>query len=292
MCSPDTTGCKNGTYSCATGKQVCVFTGNKSKGTSCGAAQTCSGSAQTPAYVCDGNGQCPTPVSIDCLGNGCNTATNTCNTCSTGFTQCGTGTSTCYDLMSDDKHCGGCSGTGTDCTTTPNYRQYCRAGKCRLMDGLSCTSDSDCFNGKCNMLYADYDGDGYPSHDLLKVQRFCGSSQLNQQYILPRSDGAWDCCDLNSQVHPGATQYVSWGGPSLDMECQNNAGNTDCANGIQTSPVSVVTGCTLGASCVPTTRALGQAECGTLAMNITCRCDDSCTLQCPPNIGLYTVSCL
>jgi hypothetical protein len=293
-CSPDSTGCKNGAYSCSTGKQVCVSSGNKSSGTSCGSGQTCSGNTQTAAHVCDGNGQCPTPASISCNGNGCNTTTNTCNSCSTGFTLCGTGTSTCYDLMNDDKHCGGCSGTASVC----QLNQHCKAGHCRFIDGsFGCSSDADCYTSPCGTYYPDYDHDGYPNPDTTtNTARYCGTPPSSSGYIPLRSDGLLDCCDGSADIHPGATQYFAWAAGDFpgDPECDQHASDTNCDGRVVVNPAqvnSIPAACQLDGSgtCQTVFQTVTNADCQKSFS--TCGCDATCKFVCGPGLPI-TISCL
>ncbi len=302
--------CKNGTFSCATGTSVCVETTNKAMGTECGGTQMCSAGVQTNVRTCNATGTCQAAVTTTCPPSGCNTAGTTCNPpCATGLTQCGIGSNACYDLMSDDKHCGGCSGTGTDCTTatsSPRIVAHCRSSKCLLEDGNLCVANSDCFSGFCNLLYLDYDRDGYPSHVLSRAIHTCGpmgQSVFNYSneggggaliYLASRSDGRWDCCDQATAIHPGATQALAWGAGSFpnDAECQASAGDTNCdGQAVVVSPTAITTSCQINASweCDTGLRALSPPDCG--AAYGSCSCDPTCRFSCGQ--GLPTgVSCL
>jgi hypothetical protein len=249
----------------------------------CGTGLTnCSGSCvnlQTDANHCGG---CNAPA---CGG--------TCQSglcCTGGKTNCG---GTCVDLSSDDKHCGGCNGSTADCTMAGQALHHCRAGTCRLADGYSCTGDSDCYSGKCDVFYGDSDKDGYPN--MRDTARFCtfpaNSSQENgpaANYIAARSDGKWDCCDHLASVHPGATQFVSWGSSSsLDPQCVGSAGDTNCDGTIEVDPAAVITtGCNVqgDGSCDVVKQTPTSADCG----KGLCGCgapapNSECVLYCAPS---------
>jgi len=218
--------------------------------------------------------------------------------CPGGQTNC---SGTCVDLTSDDHHCGACGGQNTDCTLQGMTVQHCRASKCRLADGYSCSSDSDCLSAACNEFYADYDQDGYP--DKLNTAWFCtfpgNSAQENGPtvtYIAARSDAKWDCCDQLAQVHPGATQFFAWGTSSTSTaECMNSAGDTNCDGTVQVDPSAIITtSCTVetdGTTCdvgkqTPTSVDCGKQLCGCGAPAPNA----SCVLYCAP--GGPGVGCL
>src|SRR5262249_35239458 len=75
-CQP-TNACKTGTTSCATGSPVCVESGNRANGTTCGTGMVCN------------TGSCAT-----CSSGGTCTPTNPCHT---GTLTCTTGAPTCSD---------------------------------------------------------------------------------------------------------------------------------------------------------------------------------------------------
>jgi hypothetical protein len=128
-CTPANSPCKNGMTSCATGTMACAATGNKSAGTSCGPAASCSGTTLTHATVCDGNGACAPPATQSCP-NGCNGSKTDCLSCQSGLTACN---GTCVDTTSNAAHCGaGCAACGS---TAP----ICLNSAC-----VQCASDASC----------------------------------------------------------------------------------------------------------------------------------------------------
>jgi hypothetical protein len=215
--------------------------------------------------------------------------------CSAGQTNCN---GICTDLTSDDKHCGACTGTNTDCTMSGTLVKQCRASLCRLADGYTCTADSDCFSGKCDVFYADGDKDGYP--DLRTTARFCTfPGNFGQEngppttYIPARSDSKWDCCDQATAVHPGATQFFDWAGvPTNDVQCSASWGDTNCDQTLEVDPAAIITtGCTVSGdgSCSHMTRTPAPSDCG----QDVCGCgapspNSSCVLYCAPGA---TVGC-
>lgn len=211
--------------------------------------------------------------------------------CTGGKTNCG---GTCVDLSSDDKHCGGCTGSTTDCTMMGRALYHCRAGMCRLADGNACAGDSDCYSGKCDTFYGDSDKDGYPN--MRDAARFCtfpaNSSSENDpstpNYISPRADAKWDCCDEIASVHPGATQFVAWGSFStFDPQCMGSAGDTNCDGTVEVDPTAVITSsCNLqgDGTCDVVKQTPTSADCGTPL----CGCgapaaNAECQLYCPPS---------
>lgn len=227
-----------------------------------------------------------------CTATACNGTCQSGVCCGVGLTNC---SGVCVDLTSDDKHCGACSGGNTDCTLSGRAIAHCRNSLCRFVDGFSCTSDGECFNGLCNPLYSDTDGDGYPSRSLARMVRFCGSSSVDQHYISARPDGKWDCCDESGVAHPGATDFIPWGPNSIffDLECQNARGDTNCDGTIEVDPLFAGASqliCQLnGSVCESTTRPVGPEDCGS-SFSAPCSCDaTTCQRACGP--GFTPVGC-
>ena len=106
-CQP-TNACKMGTTSCATGSPVCIASGDRANGTTCGTNMVCNA------------GSCAT-----CSAGGACTPTNPCHT---GTLTCTTGAPTCTDTSQNQPD-------GTSCGTN----LVCKTGSC-----LSCTAGQAC----------------------------------------------------------------------------------------------------------------------------------------------------
>jgi hypothetical protein len=204
----------------------------------------------------------------------------------------------CVDLTTDDTRCGAC--TNASCAKSDGIERKCRTSQCLLVDGYVCKTDSECYNGKCTLFYADRDGDGYPNKsETIKFCSIAGNDKLinggaaSPNYIPPRLDGKWDCCDAAGLVHPGATTSYDWsssGGSDPKTLCAGPVGDTNCDNTAAVEPTwanAVVTGCSLDSAgtCQPTTKALSSKDCG--ASFNGCNCNDSCdALQCFTSIAI------
>ena len=151
-CQPTDT-CKTGTYSCATGSQVCVANGNKAPGAECEPGKVC-----TSAGVCDvcNNGGPCTPSSNVCHKGTLSCATGTGVCVDSGLPQdngsnCGT-SSVCYNGM-----CGLCR-QGDPCTSTTspckNAAYVCSTGQQVCTDTTNkapntpCGAGQSCVNGR------------------------------------------------------------------------------------------------------------------------------------------------
>jgi hypothetical protein len=55
--------------------------------------------------------------------------------------------------------------------------------------------------------YRDQDGDGFPSQNV--HTDVCPGTSPPGDYIPPRSDGRWDCCDTDSNAHPDQTAFFT-----------------------------------------------------------------------------------
>jgi hypothetical protein len=202
-----------------------------------------------------------------CTAPACSGSCQTGICCNQGETNCG---GTCVDLTSDDKHCGACSGTNTDCSLIEGTQLHCRGGQCRFVDGHVCDSDTRCLSGKCDIFYADYDNDNYPSH--YDTARFCTIPGVLQNgpyttvYATARADGKWDCCDRSPMVHPGTTSFAVWSNvTTTDQQCSASWGDANCDGIVEVDPSAIITtGCTVLANsdCEHMTRVPTAADCG------------------------------
>ena len=283
MCNPFICGTTACLATCTSNSQ-CVTGAACVNGvcTPCGTGQTVCPNAcanlQTDPVHC---GSCTAaPCSGTCqAGLCCTGATTNCN-------------GTCVDLTSDDNHCGACSGSTASCVGGGVFR-HCRNSQCRAVDGSLCSSDSECFSGKCNIFYHDFDHDGYP--DQRVTQGFC-TLPLTTDYILPRSDIAWDCCDEITKVHPGSTEFFPWGPSSVffNQECQSSAGDTNCDGTIEVDPALtglVVDTCQLsGSLCEPVYKVFTPADCG-VGQCGNSGCDGTCQPACFPGPLPFGVGC-
>jgi hypothetical protein len=126
---PASSPCKNGSYSCSTGAELCIDTTNKSAGTACGPGQSCLNGRLTAAATCNASGQCPTPAVTDCASRVCRDATG-CLVCQAGESVCGTA---CCAV--GDGCCGGmCTGLGNrdncgSCGNMCGLNQICNASR-------------------------------------------------------------------------------------------------------------------------------------------------------------------
>jgi hypothetical protein len=256
--------CVNGACTrCETGQTVC--------------ANACA-NLQTDSAHC---GSCTAPP---CAG--------TCQAgvcCPAGRTNCG---GTCMDLSSDDTHCGACSGQTAVCAPGS---AHCREGQCRKLDGSICNSDSECLSARCNIFYADRDRDGYPSQSAANTQRFCTLPTTND-YIPPRSDLKWDCCDISRVINPGVTEFLvsAWEPTLSDPECAAHQGDTNCNGLVQYDSRPAIACSGSGSACTPEFGSYAPADCGHGVG--ACFClpppednTGACTVQCQ-NVGF--VGCL
>jgi hypothetical protein len=226
--------------------------------TSCG-SPSCSSGTATPSGSCNGVGACNPGQSKSCGDFACGTDAcltsctsngqcasgaacvgSTCTKCSAGQTVCA---NACIDVQNSDDHCGSC--TAAACGTG----EHCKGGKCLLQDGRPCTTASQCASGVCPMFYLDADGDGYP--DKSSGKGYCNvSAPPSSSYVIPRSDGEWDCYDSDGTVNPGVTDYFDspnaaygwdWNcSGSLEKQkmdvvtCLPNAAKDNCESGMTT----------------------------------------------------------
>lgn len=120
VCQPSNV-CKSGTYSCTTGAQQCIESGNQPNTVLCGAAQSCTGATKYLAQKCDGSGNCPAQQAQACPTN---------QTCSGTDCAC----------LAPNQLCGGA------CTNTSSDAANC--GTC----GRNCGSGATCSGGKCQPI--------------------------------------------------------------------------------------------------------------------------------------------
>jgi len=238
--------------------------------TVCGTARCTNGMAY-PAPACDGAGTCGSPQSTPCGQFACGTTSclsvcsdssqcvagaacvgSKCVQCAVGETAC---PNTCANLQTDNSHCGSCSGTGSACSTT----QQCSGGKCLLATGQPCTADAECGVGKCAFFYVDNDHDGYPDSQVRSG--WCGATYaLAADFVAPRTDGKWDCCDGDILVHPDQAQYFAV--PSA--RCSVGF-DYDCSGAIEKQPMAGSVSCAFDANqvCGSATGTPSEA-CGSL----------------------------
>jgi|GEM_PF-2930091 len=118
-CQP-TNPCQKGTYSCATGTQQCVPSGNQPTTVACGAAPSCTGSTKHLQQMCDGNGACAPQVTQACPAN--QTCSGTDCACNAPNQLCN---GACVNIQTDPNNCGACG--ANDCA---NKNMGCSAGQC------------------------------------------------------------------------------------------------------------------------------------------------------------------
>jgi hypothetical protein len=117
------------------------------------------------------------------------------------------------------------SGQDTNATVTCSGDFACfadpakaTASVCKLPDGKTCGSASQCRSGACTKFFVDGDLDGFGSGS--KAQRsLCGTSAPAG---LSLKDG--DCNDSEAQVYPGQTKYFQTpipGTQGYDYNCDN-----------------------------------------------------------------------
>jgi len=225
-CQP-TNPCQKGVYSCATGTQQCVPSGNQPTTVTCGAAPSCTGSTKHLQQMCDGNGACAPQVTSSCPAN--ETCSGTDCACNAPYQLCN---GACVNTQTDPQYCGGCGiGCGDQlvcsagqCTcggNTPNgvlcwrpgqVRGSCWQGACVLPAlGKDCNTAADCVPGGCSAPGG-----------------FClGTIEVSGEVSCSANDGATITCDVsegctsgfNSQVYCGTTAAVG------DITCD---GPNDC----------------------------------------------------------------
>jgi hypothetical protein len=147
-------------------------------------------------------------------------------------------------------------------------------------------------SGKCDVFYADYDLDGYPSRS--HSARFCTVAGVSQsgpyttRYVPPRVDGKWDCCDYLFAAHPGATEFATWRLLiAADTECENSRGDANCDGTVEVDPTAIITtGCQVMANsqCEQLTRVPTATDCGSSSL---CGCGapgsgGECSIYCSP----------
>jgi len=161
--------CQKGTYSCATGTQQCVPSGNQPTTVACGSAQSCTGSMKHLQQMCDGNGACAPQITQACPAN--ETCSGTDCACSAPYQLCN---GACVNVQTDPRNCGTCG--ASDCANknmacsagqcvcgpnTPNgleicfrpgqVRGTCWGGSCVLPAlGVGCNTAADCVPGGCS----------------------------------------------------------------------------------------------------------------------------------------------
>jgi hypothetical protein len=118
-----------------------VESGNKTAGTSCGAAQSCSNNVKTAAATCNGSGACSAPTT-NCT-NGCNLAGTDCLSCGASEVAC---VGVCCAAGSA---C--CGGACTNITTNVNSCGNC-TNKCST--GSVCRSSGCVSNASCRVIKA------------------------------------------------------------------------------------------------------------------------------------------
>lgn len=247
--------CQKGTYSCATGTQQCVPSGNQPATVACGAAPSCTGSTKHLQQMCDGNGACAPQVTQACPANeacsgtdcACNAPNQLCN-------------GACVNTQTDPKYCGGCGiGCGDQlvcsaglCTcggNTPNgalcwrpgqVRGSCWQGSCVLPAlGKDCNTAADCVPGGCSAPGG-----------------FClGTIEISGEVSCSANDGATITCDVsegctsgfNSQVYCGTTAAlgdITCDGPNdcpANNDCCAEPGGQHCL--AQPQPGVIGSGC-------------------------------------------------
>lgn len=128
---------------------------------SCGTGKYCTGAASCVAQKSNGTGSCAN--NYECVNNNCSNAI----CCAAGMTAC---SGTCTFVTADAANCGSCghacsatqgccNGTCMDVTSDSNNCGFCGivcgagtacgSGSCKLVDGQSCTSNSQCLNNNC-----------------------------------------------------------------------------------------------------------------------------------------------
>jgi hypothetical protein len=180
----------------------------------CSAAACTSDTVLRPASVCDGAGACTVASAAPCgagkycaggacmpqaaNGSSCQSASQctsgNCSNglcCASGMTACAGG---CVSLSSSNANCGSC---GRSCATGSS----CSGGSCYLADGQACTTGSQCLSGVCSTFYLDGDGDGYGA----------GTGVMQCGTVVPGgyANKAGDCCDGDSNAHPGQASYFT-----------------------------------------------------------------------------------
>jgi hypothetical protein len=225
----------------------------------CGAGQSCSAGACVNQVAnggtCQSNGQC---VSGNCSNTTC---------CAAGQTGC---SGACVDLSTSNAHCGACSGT----VCTPGAQQ-CSGGRCLLADGQPCSSASQCLSGVCPQFYLDGDGDGYPVQ--ANPRGYCNTNTPpGVTYMPARSDGKWDCCDVDLTVNPGVTDYFTYPNATYGWDW-------NCSGALEKQPIDIV-------SCVPdptntfcvgsTTQGTPSGDCGSSYGVPSCTQTSSSPLTC------------
>ena len=252
----------------------CSFPGRQ---TSCGAAICTDGTAYS-ARTCDGAGTCSTSQSTACGTFACGTTaclsscsdssqcvvgaacvSSKCVQCAASETAC---SNLCANLQTDNAHCGSCSGTGSACSAN----QQCSGGKCLLATGQPCTADVQCAVGVCAFFYVDNDQDGYPN--LQARSGWCGATYaLAAGFIAPRADGKWDCCDVDTLVHPDQAQYFAVSTASCSVGF-----DYDCSGTIEKQPMAGSAPCAFDANQVCGS-AMGtpSEDCGSLHHGQECQ---------------------
>jgi hypothetical protein len=239
------------------------------------------GSAGNAGQVCNPACVPPTGGTTICVSGACMPSCFT-----TGQSICN---GSCMALNTAN-NCGGC---GVPCDSTT---QTCTASGntfiCTLNAGQHCSFGNDCSSGQCVYFYSDFDHDGYPSQDPAKRSSFCDVSP-SADYLLPRADGKWDCCDYNSVVNPGITDFspAIWDQTLSDPECAAHQGDANCDGTVQYGAQPTV-GCTVnGSSCANQLGSYALADCGHAQGACFCQSDGvgGCSVQCQ---NVFTLDCL
>ncbi len=210
-CGLDVGTCKKGKQACQSGALgVCMGGVTPTTNDTCFAADVandtnCNGKFRD-GCVCvatDPPASCGDP---GCGSQTCNGATGKLNACA-GDNK----TTRCNPNAPDSRQICGASGgwVANNCRSGSVCRNA--TADCKLLDGQTCVTSTDCASSPCNVFNLDADNDGYRANGT--AVKFCGSTKSG--YVLATASKGDDCNDANVDIHPGATEVCD----GIDNDC-------------------------------------------------------------------------
>ena len=219
---------------------MCSGTGSCRKwaaGITC-AAETCSGSTDTPARVCDGAGACASATNVSCGAYLCDATT--CKTSCTSDADCISGDFCMANVCMGKKGLGAACTTGDDCSSSNCVDGVCCESACTSTCAACSNAKTSQGDGFCRPIVAGTDPDNECAQD---TQASCGLDGM---------------CD-------GAGACRHWSGTTCASESCTGATYTPArtCNGSGTCQTVTTTTC-------------GAYVCGTTACKTTCASSADC----------------
>jgi hypothetical protein len=215
--------CKTGSTSCVTGAPVCVDSGNRVAGTSCG-----------PNQVCSPNGNC-----LLCFSNTpCTTNPNAA--CRNGLISCRSGLAECVD--GSNKTAGTSCGNGDMCDALGNCGACVDNQPCNDNPGAPCRQGrTDCATG--SRLCVDTMVAANPGTS-------CGTGQVCNSAGACVLCGAGNGCGSNPGLCKNGVTNCSTGSQTC-VDSNNKPAGTVCGTNQVCSVSGVCTNCAAGSVCAP-----------------------------------------